>query len=228
MRNFFFLLFFVFLILGCKKQEEQKNIIQPIEDYTGLKIGNTLYYNVMYVFHDDQVDRHDTLQFKMKSIIEDTFRDNENNLRFKIHRFRWNDSIASWVNYKVLSGYKSSDFYFETEDNIQVKKMYLPYIYNFEWNSNSYNVNDTIHFRYKDRINLFKINKIQIDSVIHVKQQLYQTYVDLKRKSEYYAKNKGLVYKVYKDLKIKKGDTLKVDRGEEWYLSLYQFVKVNK
>lgn len=216
------------MVLGCKKPQEHNSYTQSNEDYTGLKIGNTLYYDVMYVFHDDQVDRHDTIQFKMKSVIEDTFRDNENNLRYKIHRFRWNDSIASWVNYKVLSGYKSTHFYFETEDNLQVKKLYIPYLSNFEWNSNSYNISDSIHYRFKERINSLKLKSLVVDTVIHVKQQLYQTFVDLKRKSEYYAKDKGLVYKVYKDLKIKKGDTLNVDRGEEWYYSLYQFVKVKE
>jgi hypothetical protein len=34
-----------------------------------------------------------------------------------------------------------------------------------------------------------------------------------------------MVKKYFKDLKIKKGDTTKVDKGEEWYFNMYQFIK---
>jgi hypothetical protein len=161
----------------------------------------------------------------MKSLIEDTFRDNANNLRYKIHRYRWNDTLASWVNYKILSGYRFKKYYVESEDNILVKKLYFPYKFDFNWNSDSYNINDTLYFRYKNLYPKIKINQFEVDSVIHVKQQYFRSFVDLKRKDEFYSKNKGLVLKIYKDLKIKKGDTTKIDRGEELYYKMYQFIK---
>jgi hypothetical protein len=220
------LILVVFLVFfSCKKQEKYYSPNIPNEDYTGLKIGNISFYNVLYILHDDQVDRHDTIKFKLKSIIEDTFRDNANNLRFKIHRFRWNDTIASWVNYKMFSAFVSKNYYIESEDNFLVKKLSIPYKIDFSWNSDSYNINDTLHFRFKTLYPKFKINNFEVDSVIHVKQQYYSTYVDLKRKDEFYSKNKGLVLKTYKDLKIKKGDTTKIDRGEELYYFMYQFTK---
>jgi hypothetical protein len=61
--------------------------------------------------------------------------------------------------------------------------------------------------------------------VIFIKQQLFISYVDLKRKNEFFARDKGMVKKYFKDLKIKKGDTTKVDKGEEWYFNMYQFIK---
>lgn len=214
------------LLYGCLK-ENSTNIEgkDDLVDYTGLKIGNTIFYHVKHIFHDDQVDRHDTTEFKMKSEIQDTFRDNENNLRYLIHRFRWNDTINNWVSYKVISAYKKTNFYFESEDNLLTKKLYIPYILNMEWNAYTHTNNDSLHYRYLVNYPFIKINNIQVDSVIHVKQQLYKTYVDLKRKSEFYAKNKGLIYRVYKDLQIKKGDTLKIEKGVEWYYSIYQFLK---
>ena len=221
----FLTVFIFFSIFSCKKQEPLPTPDIISEDYTGLSIGNVSFYNVQYVFHDDQVDRHDTIEFKMKSLIEDTFRDNANNLRYKIHRYRWNDTIASWVNYKILSGYRLKNYYVESEDNISVKKLYFPYKFDFNWNSDSYNINDTLYFTYKNLYPKIKINQFEVDSVIHVKQQYFRSFVDLKRKDEFYSKNKGLVLKIYKDLKIKKGDTTKIDRGEELYYKMYQFIK---
>lgn len=218
-----FVLLFIFSFSSCKKQEAEIYTSLKSADYTGLRIGNISFYNVRYIFHDDQVDRHDTIDFKMKSLIEDTFSDNEGNLRYKIHRYRWNDTIASWVNLKVFSAFVKDDYYIENEDNILKKKIYLHYTFNYTWNSDSYNLNDTLYFRFKKFYNSFYVNQFKVDSVIHVKQQLYQTFVDLKRKDEYFAKNKGLVYKYFKDLKIKKGDTTKIERGEEWFFNMYQF-----
>jgi hypothetical protein len=224
-KNTIYIFFVLFILFSCKKENEPSSQKVIADDYTGLKIGNVLFYDVKYVFHDDQVDRHDTTYFKIKSVIEDTFRDNENNLRYKIHRFRWNDTIASWVNYKVFSVFIKDQFYFESEDNYLVKKLFLPYMYGLEWNSNMYNTNDSLNFRYKNLYSEFKINTLSFDKLIHVKQQFFKSYVDLKRKSEFYAKDKGLVLKIYKDLKIKKGDTLNVDKGEEWYWTVYDYVK---
>jgi hypothetical protein len=213
----------VFFFVACKKQEQKIVSYTKSDDYSGLKVGNVSYYNVRYILHDAQVDRHDTIDFKMKSLIEDTFRDNTGNLRYKIHRFRWNDTIASWVNLKVFSAFIKNQYYVENEDNILKKKLSIPYVYNFAWNSDSYNVNDTMYFRYGYFYPSLEIKEFKVDSVIHVKQQFYQTYVDLKRKNEFFAKNKGLVIRSYKDLKIKKGDTTNVDKGEEWFLYMYQF-----
>lgn len=225
MRQFYLILLIFLLFFSCKKQDDSVIPAKIVDDFSGLKVGNISFYNVKYIYHDDQVDRHDTITFKMKSIIEDTFIDNAFNLRFKIHRYRWNDTINAWQHYKVLSSYINNNYLFEIEDNITIKKMHIPYVFDFSWNSNSYNLEDSLHFRYKQLYSKFYLNQFEIDSVLHVKQQFYKTYVDLKRKDEYYAKNKGLVSKYYKDLRIRKGDTLKVDRGEEWYFTIYKFEK---
>lgn len=223
MKYIIYIVSIILFFVACKKQEQDIVSSTKSVDYSGLKVGNISFYNVRYILHDAQVDRHDTIDFKMKSLIEDTFRDDMGNLIYKIHRFRWNDTIASWVNLKVFSAFIKNQYYIENEDNVLKKKLYIPYINNFAWNSDSYNVNDTMYFRYGNFYPSLEIKEIKVDSVIHVKQQLYQTYVDLKRKNEFFAKNKGLVIRYYKDLKIKKGDTTKVDKGEEWFFYMYQF-----
>ena len=223
MKNIIYIVTIILFFVACKKQEQKIVSSTKSDDYSGLKVGNISFYNVRHILHDEQVDRHDTIDFKMKSLIEDTFRDNTGNLRYKIHRFRWNDTIASWVNLNVFSAYINNQYYIENEDNILKKKLYIPYLNNFAWNSDSYNVNDTLYFRYGNFYPSIQIKEFKVDSVIHVKQQFYQTYVDLKRKNEFFAKNKGLVIRYYKDLKIKKGDTTKVDKGEEWFFNMYQF-----
>ena len=223
--RFYLVCLFLVLIFSCEKQEKNISINSIKEDFIGLKIGNSTFYDVRYIRHDSQVDIHDTIDFKLKSIIEDTFRDNANILRYKIHRYRWNDTIASWVNFKVISTRIDNNFYIESEDNHDVKKFFIPYNFNFSWNSNSFNANDTLHFRF---INLYPkliIGQEEVDSVIGVKQQLFISYVDLRRKYEFFARNKGMVKKYFKDLKIKKGDTTNIDKGEEWYFNMYQFIK---
>ena len=225
MNNLSIILFLLVFVCACKKHEQEVQIVTKNDDYTGLKIGNTSFYDVRLILHDAQVDLHDTIDFKMKSIIEDTFRDNSFNLRYKIHQYRWNDTIASWGSYKIFSAFVKDGYYIDSEDNLLKKKLHIPYIYNFTWNSDSFNTNDTLHYRFIGFSPSVVINQYKIDSVIYVKQQFYQTYVDIKRKHEFFGKNKGLVYRYYKDLKIKKGDTTNIDKGEEKYFYLYQFQK---
>jgi hypothetical protein len=212
------------IVVSCVK-EQANNQVQKIQfdDYFNLSLGKSMFYHVTYIYHDDQVDRHDTLSFKMKSVLEDTFIDNEKNLRFVINRYRWSDTIGNWVHYKTLSAYTIKFKNILIEDNVAEIKIFNPFTLGFKWNGNVYNNNDSLQFEFKNFFSKMNVNNLQLDSVIEVKQQLYQTYVDLKRKSEFYAKGKGMVYKVFKDLKIKKGDTLKVDKGIEWYYSLYQY-----
>lgn len=217
---------FLFVFFACNKKVELNSILVTSDNYTGLKIGNISYYDVRHIFHDAQVDRHDTLEFKLKSSVEDTFRDNANNLRYLIRRYRWNDTIANWESFKTLSAFVHENYYIESEDNIYKKKLYLPYTFNSTWNSDGLNANDTLHYRYMQFIPSLFFGSLKIDSVIPVKQQFYKTYVDLKRKNEFYAKNKGMVFRCFKDLKIKKGDTLNVEKGEEWYFKLYQFKSI--
>lgn len=223
--RFYLIGFFVIVLFSCKKKDGNISVDSIKEDFTGLNIGNSTFYNVRYIRHDDQVDVHDTFDFKIKSVIEDTFRDNANNLRFKIHKYKWNDAIASWVNFKIISARIDNNFYIESEDNYDVKKMFIPYNFNFSWNSNSYNTSDTLHFRFVNLYPKLNIGQVEVDSVIFIKQQLFISYVDLKRKNEFFARDKGMVKKYFKDLKIKKGDTTKVDKGEEWYFNMYQFIK---
>jgi hypothetical protein len=214
---------FSLFFTSCKKDNPLSySAGKDIEDFFGMKIGNISFFDVTYMYHDDQVDRHDTIKLKIKSIIEDTFRDNENNLRYLIHRYRWNDTIGSWVNHKVLSAYSKDLKNIQVEDNISEIKIFNPIMIGFKWQSNVYNDLDTLKYQVSNRYTNLNFNNILFKDVIDVQQQVYFTYVDLKRKHEYYAKDIGLIYKVYKDLKIKKGDTLKVDRGVELYYTYYQ------
>ena len=68
----FILLFILSIHLAsCKKTvniPEKENFSSDI-DYFGLKKGNFIEYLVTHIVHDDEVDIHDTLQFKFKTSI---------------------------------------------------------------------------------------------------------------------------------------------------------------
>ena len=71
------LLFFsVLIFLSCQKNiKTLKPIIEEVEfyDYLGLHKGSSMEYNVTEIHHDEKVGVHDTLKYKLKTIVGDTF-----------------------------------------------------------------------------------------------------------------------------------------------------------
>jgi hypothetical protein len=67
------------------------------------------------------------------------------------------------------------------------------------------------------------ISNFILDSTIHVDEQDFFSLVDHRRKYEVYAKNIGLVYKMYKDNAISNFDTLQIRLGREIHYKIIDF-----
>jgi hypothetical protein len=218
----------VFLFLfSCKK--EQSSVVLSTNDlttgYFGDISGNYSVFDVTHIVHDEEVDVHDTSQFVYKMYIGDTISENDGTKAKKYIRYNWNVLTAQWDVLDVWKIKRDKQFGVLTEENQSIVKLYFPIQADFSWNANRFNNQDSIYYHYRNVHKSISLNGLLFDSTVIVEQENYFTLVDLKRKKETYAKGIGLISKYYKDLRIKNFDSMKVQKGEEWYFTIKSFGK---
>ena len=224
----FILLFILSIHLAsCEKTvniPEKENFSSDI-DYFGIKKGNFIEYLVTHIVHDDEVDIHDTLQFKFKTSIGDTFLDNQDRRASKFFCYTWNDINDTWKIKDVWSAIIDGKNAILVEENQTLVKLSFPLKLSTQWNPSIYSTVNNEMYNYTAIHKPFKINSYYFDSTISVLQNNYYTMVDYKRQTETYAKNIGMISKYYKNLRIKNFDTLQIKKGEEWFYTLLKFGK---
>lgn len=213
--------------VSCEKTlnipEKQNN--DSDKDYFGIHKGNFIQYNVTHIIHDDEVDIHDTIQFKIKTLVGDTFTDNQGRKASKFFRYTWNDIDDTWIIKDVWSAIVDDKNAFLVEENQSLIKLSFPLKLSTQWNPSIYSTLNNEMYSYSAIHKPLNINSYNFDSTISVLQNNYFTMVDYKLQFETYAKNIGMISKYYKNLRIKNFDTLQVKKGEEWFYTLLKFGK---
>lgn len=220
-----FLLFLAIYLVSCKKTVDipVKEDFSSDFDYFGLKKGNFIEYDVVHILHDDEVDIHDTTKFKFKTLVGDTFIDNQGRIASKFYRFTWNDINDTWKIKDVWSAIVDGKNAELVEENQRILKLTFPIKLSTPWNPFVLSTSNPENYVYSMIHNPATINSFQFDSTVTVLQNKYYTLVDYKRQTETYARNVGMISKYYKNLRIKNFDTLQVKKGEEWFYTLTKF-----
>ena len=213
------------LLLSCKKNVEVIALNNHLDDYkySGIYNGRYIEYDVIHILHDDEVDIHDTLKFRIKTLIGDTFTDNQGRISNKYLRYTWDDMFDNWKIkdvWSIIVNGKNAEI---VDENQRLIYLTFPIQLNFSWNPSVYTVGSNESYFFKKIHIPTKLGNFQFDSTVTVIQNNYYTLVDYKKQYEIYAKNIGLISKFYKNLKIKNFDTLQVKKGEEWYFTLTNF-----
>ncbi len=223
--RFIFLFFISMFLISCKKTINipLKEGFSSEIDYFGLKKGNYIEYNVVHIVHDDEVDIHDTLKFKFKTLVGDTFTDNQGRKASKFYRFTWNDLNDSWKIKDVWSTIIEGKNAELVEENQYIIKLTFPVKLSTPWNPSVLSISNPDNYVYSMIHKPINISSYHFDSTLTVLQNKYYTLVDYKFQNETYARKIGMISKYYKNLRIKNFDTLQVKKGEEWYYTLTKF-----
>lgn len=223
--RFILLLLLSSYLISCKKTVDipiKEGFSLDVE-YFGLKKGNFIEYNVVHIVHDDEVDIHDTLKFKFKTLVGDTFTDNQGRKASKFFRYTWNDLNDSWLIKDVWSAIIDGKNAELVEENQRVVKLTFPIKLSTPWNPSALSNNNGENYVYSAIHSPLNLNAFHFDSTITVLQNKYFTLVDYKFQTEVYARKIGMISKYYKNLRIKNFDTLQVKKGEEWFYTLTKF-----
>ena len=213
MRFLFNLTLFIFtlILVSCEKDNPKMDLNY---DYFGLEEGAFVEYQVTEILHDvDGVIQHDTINYFLKTVIGDTFVDNQGRIANKFLRYkRWNET-ENWQLADIWTTIVSENKAELVEENQRIIKLVFPPSKGKDWNPNAFNSLSPQEYFYANVHEPYQ----NFDSTLLVEQDDFLSLVDRRKKHEVYAKGIGLVHKYYKDLKIIGFDTTNVQFGKELY-----------
>ena len=116
-----------------------------------MNLGDWIIYDIDSVYYDDffEPTKIDSINYQIKEVVADTFRDLTGNLTYRIERFRRNDTSQNWKLYNVWSVNKFERLVERTEQNLRYIKMIFPIDENKTWKGNTY-INASGNIDYMD------------------------------------------------------------------------------
>lgn len=215
MKYRFFIITILFLVYSCKKDTTKISLHQ---DYYDLTPGRYVEYQVMEIDHNvNHIIPHDTLRYYLRTVIGDTFIDNEGKIAREFIRYKRGALTEQWVQSDLWTTIISDSKAQLVEENQRVVKLIFPPAKGKEWDANAMNMQGKFLSYYKSVHVPYSIGNFAFDSTLVVEQDDFFSMIDYRRKYEVYAKNIGLVYKYYKDLQISSFDTLNIQQGTELF-----------
>ena len=215
MIKWFYFIVFGFFLFSCGK-EESNSPLKFYETYYPLESGVYVDYYVQEINHDDLSSiPHDTLNYYLRTLIEDTVIDNEGRLSYKYIRYTRIDTNDIWQISDVWTTIMNNNKIELTEENQRMVKLIFPPKEYTTWDANVYNTLNSMNCIYEDIHEPYSINTMDFDSSVTVIQEDVLSLVSYRKKYEIYANHVGLVKKSYKDLEISNFDTLNITSGTE-------------
>jgi len=194
---FFYLICLIFY--SCKPQNVPPGQIDLGYTYFPLDTGSYIIYDVQIINYKLN-GTIDTQYFQLKEVVAELFIDNENDLAFRLERFKRCDSTDPWKNYpdSVWHAKITSNQAIKTENNTPFIKLIFPVENGIKWDGNSRN---TIEKKEGDEYRIQDLglpdtigNKI-FNNTLKVIQPVITSKIGQYEKSEVYANYLGLIYK---------------------------------
>jgi hypothetical protein len=200
-------------LTSCKKEEEE-----PVDlglDYYPAEPGTWVQYQVMEVNHDEAVSIHDTTYYELKEIIESTFVDNQGRPSLRIERYKRDSTGAPWQISDIWYATQTVTGLEKIEEDVRFLRMSYPVRKDREWNGNVYNQQPSWDYFYEDVEVARSYNSLSFANTTKINQRYNHNLVEFEHAYEIYAKDIGLIRKLYKDFTIINFDTLHPVLGTE-------------
>lgn len=224
---FFFVLLLatncLMLISSCGKDTSQ-----PIDfhyNYFPLEQGRYAIYSV----HEEKVDpgggavNNYEIDYFIKTKIGDTLTDNSGRVVRKFERFVADSATGPWQIKDIWTAIIADNRAELVEENNRVIKLVFAPTKEKTWNINAFNTLSPIQAYYSNIHQPQTINGLSFPLSLVVQQENTLNLIQHKRKYEVYAKNVGMIAKVYKDAEITNFDTTQVTKGFTQIMQIIDF-----
>lgn len=190
------------LVISCKR--DTKFVINDDDKYFPVKLGASTTYEVDSLHYDDFYNpiKIDSSYYQIKEVIADTFRDNSNNLTFRVDRYKRYSDTLPWYIYNVFTINPFLNRIERTENNLRFIKMIFPVNEEITWKGNAYihaignlDYMDGWDYEYVNPHIPETMNNLLFDSTITIIQQSDTSLIRKDFFLEKYAKGVGLIYK---------------------------------
>lgn len=220
--TFLFLTVLMVSLVGCKKEA---NDIDFGFEYFPLEEGHFVEYEVMEVFHDKDLNpKHDTIRYRLKTVIGEDVLDNLGRNAKKYFRYSYTLNSGELLDQRVWITLIDENKRGEVvEENQRKIRLVFAVKDNKEWNVNAYNSQDANTVYYTDVNQSQTINGFHFEETAQVVYDDFLSLVDYKKMHEVYAKGVGLVERSFKNLTIQNFDTTQINKGTEVHYKLLNY-----
>jgi hypothetical protein len=181
--------------LSCDSSNDPK---PTSEDFFPMQKGIYHIYDVKEITFT--LGEPDTVYYQLKTVVVDSFPNNDNTYTYVIHRNKRLDGVEAWTYLDTWSAVANDQELIVTEGNVPFVKLSFPAVEGRAWNGNAYN--NLINQSTSQQNDEYKIIARGSNDVfpegeyVDVEQEDNQEFiVYFDKRIERYTKNVGLVYK---------------------------------
>ena len=142
-----------FFVVSCGSNEVE-TLPELGSVYLPLSIGKTTIFDVDSVIYRQEIKQGfvkiDTNSWQIQEVLQDTFRDSEGNLSYRIDRFERKKGTLNWNVTKVFSTALTQKYALRNENNLRYIKFPNYFKEKTVWNGNIFN--DTVKIVANDDI----------------------------------------------------------------------------
>lgn len=218
------------LVGACKKKEVTPDLGYG---YFPGKRGHYTIYQVDSVFYNNFTFTIDSFSFQLKEVMESEIFDNTGRKTRRIERYIRKTEADPWTIKDVWTANLTNIHAEKTEENVKFVKLAFPVKLATTWNGNLYNTLGEQEYKYENVHQSFSLNGLSFDSTVTVVQMNDSSLVHKKYAIEIFAKNVGLVYKKFVDIKDEDSDIdfskpfiQRVDVGYDYSYKLLEYGEI--
>lgn len=194
------LLAFAFLV-SCERISVDPDTSRAGYDYYPLEMGSFRIYDV-YRINYNFASENDTLQFEVKELISDQYRNQEGDSTFVLQRFSRREQEIYWKLDSIFHIRRTIYQAIELNNNRPIVKMVFPVDEGKKWNSNQLNALETDSFKMVEVHKPFLIQDSAYQKTLTVLlKNIQDTIVHQDVRKEVFALGVGTIYRLVKNLK---------------------------
>lgn len=183
-------------LTSCRKEE---NLPQDLGTaYFPLRTGQWVEYQVDSVWRDDLLNVLDSVSYRLKERVEETYTDGSGRTAYRIKRYV-HDEDAGWLVRDVWSAHRDQRYAEMTEENKRRLKLSFPVREARSWDLNVYNTDRVLEVAYREAHEPWTQADLVFDSTVVVRNVLPPNAVERRDFEERYAKHVGLVEKHWEE-----------------------------
>lgn len=167
-------------------------------DYYPLEVGDYIDYQVERVKYSSSGT--ETTHYWLRELVQDTFKDSDGDLAYRIEVYKRNTSIDDWVLDSVWTSKRTELQASKVQGNHTFVKLSFPVEEGKTWNGNALNGFQEDKYLMQNLGQSKVINGQRFSETLEVIQENDSSLLGKNEKIEYYAKGVGLTYKYDEEL----------------------------
>ena len=187
------------IVWACKKSDNPS--VDLGYNYFPTKIGHWVVYDVDCTGFDLFNDTIIYSQYQIREMVESEFIDAEGRLSQRLERYRRDTSTLPWTLTDIWYQTRTPLRAEKIEENVRFVRLIYPVDKGDEWDGNAFNTLPEWEYEYTKANKDGAVGALSFDSTLTVMQINDSNIIELDYAQERYAKNVGLYYKRFVDIR---------------------------